>query len=63
MKKSLQYTLVAGLLASALCAENATFPYKATFAVKDAVIVDQDGRKESFVFHPGPVFAQVQLAD
>ena len=45
MKKSLQYTLVAGLLASALCAENATFPYKAPFAVKDAVIVDQDGRK------------------
>jgi len=45
MKTTAMGFLLAGLLAAVVRAEPAPFPFKAPFTVKNAVIVDQDGRK------------------
>ncbi|HNX35018.1 MAG TPA: cellulase family glycosylhydrolase [Kiritimatiellia bacterium] len=45
MKATQPIFLVAGLVASIVWAEPAKLPFKPPFAVRDAVIVDQDGKK------------------
>ncbi len=45
MKNTKWVILVAGLVASAVWSEPAQFPFKPPFAVKDAVILDHDGKK------------------